>query len=106
MVGHPARILGAAQPLRGREAEGEGHAGGDRLAVEQAIGEPRFGFQRMTESVAEVEQRAPPARLAFILADDAGLCRHALADRLEPRFGCAAEQLSHIGFAPGEEGHI
>src|SRR5262249_14517110 len=57
------------EPAPRRECEGEGHAERDRLAVQQTIGESGRGLERVTEGVAEIEQRAL-AGLALVAADD------------------------------------
>ena len=63
---------GGNKPQPRRKAEGERHAGGDRLAVEQPVGEAAGRLQRMAEGVAEIEQR-PVAGLALVAGHDRGL---------------------------------
>ena len=50
-------ILRRAQPMLDRIGEGEPHADGDRLAMQQPVGIAGEGFERMAEGMAEIEQR-------------------------------------------------
>ena len=56
-----------------RIPRGQHHAERDAFAVQQAVGKAGLCFQRMAESVAEIEQCARAGRLALVLGDDAGL---------------------------------
>src|SRR5690242_3526449 len=94
-------VLVGAQPLARREAEGERHAGGDRLAVQQPVGKAGLRLQRMAEGMAEVEQRALAAGLALILADDPRLGGDAGRDRLQAEVDITVEQRRAVRLAPG-----
>src|SRR3546814_12526311 len=59
------------------EVEGADDPGGDRLALEQAIGKVRLRLKRVAEGVAEVEKGAAVARLALVLGADPGIARRA-----------------------------
>ena len=93
-----------AQP-RG-EIEGHGHAGADRLAMQQLRTEAGFRFQRMAERMAEVEESAQIGRLAFVGGHDAGLRKAALLDGIGPCRGIAAEHRRAVGLAPIPERRI
>ena len=59
-------------PSRAEKPNASADAGGNRLAVQQPVGKAAGGFQRMTEGVAEIEQR-PLAGLALVARHDRGL---------------------------------
>ena len=103
MRGDPFRILRAAQAKARRIAEGERHAGGHALAMEQRVGKAGIGLQRMAEGVAQVQQGAPAGRLALVIGDDRRLSAHAALDRIGAGCRVAVQQPVGIGLAPGEE---
>ena len=54
-----------------RQIEGQHHADGDRLAMQQSRAVAGLDLERVAESVTQVEQRADPG-LALVGSDDAG----------------------------------
>ncbi len=64
-----------------REGEGQPHADGDRLAMQQPVRIAGEGLERMAEGVAEIEQRAGAGLLALVGRDDRRLGAHAGFDR-------------------------
>ena len=68
----PRGFGGRQEAEPGREFEGERHAGGDRLAMQQAVGKAAGRLQRVAESVAEIKKR-PVAGLALVARHDRGL---------------------------------
>ena len=75
-------IVRRAKPELDREGEGEAHADGDRLAMQQPVGIAGKRLERMAESVAEIEQSAGAALLALVGRDDRGLGADAGLDRM------------------------
>src|SRR5450759_5025758 len=78
MSARPRGVRFAYQALAGGEFERQRRAERNRLAVQQPAGEAGAGLQRVTEGVAEIEQRAL-AGFALVARHDAGLA--AAADR-------------------------
>ncbi len=70
--------------------------------MQQPAAEPGFGFERMTESVAEIEER-PVALLALVGGDDSGLHPAAGHDRWPQRLRFERQQRIALALAPGEE---
>ena len=91
MAAHARRRLRRTEAESRREIEGEPHADGHRLAMQQRVAEAALGLERMAEGVAEIEQRAL-AGLALVGGDDRGLGGAAAQHRLVPRVGVAGEQ--------------
>ena len=71
--------------------------------MQQAVGKAGFGFQRMAERVAEVEQRAHPGQFLFVGGDNPRLGRHAARDGADAGLGIARDQCGAVDFAPVEE---
>ena len=76
----------------------------DAFAVEQPIGKSGRGFQRMAESMAEIEQRAF-AGLALVARHDRRLGAARGRDGVFAR-GAAGEDVGMVGLEPGEEGLV
>ena len=72
--------------------------------MEQAIGETGGGLQRMTNGVAEIEQRAF-AGFAFVARHDGGLGSAGGGNRVLAR-RAAGRDAGMIGLEPGEEGLV
>ena len=66
-------IFVRAKALLDGEIEGESHADGDGFAMEQPLGIAGEGFERVAESVAEIEQGPCAGQLELIFLDDLGL---------------------------------
>jgi len=92
------------QAAPGRERESQRHADRHRLAMQQATGKSRGRFQRMAESMAEIEQRALAA-FAFVARDDIRL-HPATGRHRDFARGAAFENALPIRFQPGEESGI
>ncbi len=71
--------------------------------MQQRTVEAGFRLQRMTECMAEVEERAGSGRLAFIGADDPRLRPDRPRDRMAARQRIAEQQRGAVRFAPREE---
>src|SRR5262249_40807097 len=88
-----------------REFDGEHHAYGDRFAVQQSIGESAGRFQSMTESMAEIEERAL-AGLTLVTANNCRLGaagdRDGMFARRVARRACVKD-VAPMGFQPGKE---
>ena len=80
------------------------HADGDAFAMEQPVGEPGRGFQRMAEGMAEIEQCAF-AGLALVARHDRGLGPAGRRDGVLAR-GAAGKDIGLIGFQPREESFV
>ena len=106
MRGHAVGFVRWAEAKAGGIAEGERHAGGDALPMEQRVGKAGIGLQRMAEGMAEVEQGTAAGGFALIIGDDRGLGLNAALDRVGARVRIARQQRGGIGVAPGEEGGI
>ncbi len=100
------RVLGRAEPMLDGIGEGEPHADGDGLAVQQPVGIAGEGFQRMAEGVTEIEQRAPAALLALVGDDDLGLGAGARLHGVAALAVVTGEHIAPILLEPGEEGRI
>ena len=87
-----------------REVGRQHHADRDALAMEQPVGKPGGGFQRMAERVAEIEQRSL-AVLAFVARDDRRLGAARGGDGVFAR-RAAGKDLGVVGFEPGEERRV
>ena len=97
---------GGNKPEPRRKAERQRHAGGDRLAMQQPVGKAASRFQRVTESVAEIEQR-PLAGLALVARHDRGLGAAAHGDGVLARGTRAcAKDVAPVRLQPGEEGGV
>src|SRR5450631_2811678 len=95
MSARPRCVRFAYQSLAGGEFERH------RLAMQQAAGEAGAGLQRVTEGVAEIEQRTL-AGFALVARHDVGLA--AAANRngmLARRLAC--KNVLPVGLQPGEE---
>ena len=84
----------AQWPSRADSAGGEAKADADRLAMQQPAAIAAFGFQRMAEGMAEVEQGAAAlgAFLAFVAGDHRGLQPAAFQHRMHQRRRVAGDQ--------------
>ena len=99
-----ARGVGlGAKPLLDREGEGEAHADGDGLAMEQPVGIAGIGLQGMAEGVAEIEQRPGAALLALVGLDDRRLGAAARGDGVGAVAAFAGEDLRPALLEPSEE---
>ncbi len=68
--------------------------------------DPCLRFDRMGETVAEVEQRALAIEVERIDGNDPGLGADAMGDGIEPRVAVACDQRRAIRLAPLEKGRI
>ncbi len=64
------------------------------------------GFERMAESVAEIEQSAGAGQFELVFLDDLGLGADAGGDGVQPVVPIAGENRLPMGFEPGEEGRV
>src|SRR5262245_12398680 len=76
--------FGAKAKLHG-EVEGLAHADGDRLAVQEPVRIACEGLKRMSECVAEIEERTAPCLLALVGRDDRRLGAATRGDGLRAR---------------------
>src|SRR6516225_4836383 len=97
----PLGLSRREQTASDRKRQGEHNPESDRFAVQQPAGKPRRCFERMTESMAQIEQ-SPLAKLALIPRHDRRFHTTAHRDRVLAR-GAAGEQLSPIALQPREE---
>ena len=101
MSAHARGIGCGDQAFAGGEFERQRHAERHRLAMQQPLRKAGAGLQRVTEGMAEIEQRAF-AGLALVARDDAGLAAAADRDGVLAR-RTAGEYVLPVGFQPGEE---
>ena len=103
MLPDTVRVLSRGETETHGEIERQHHPERDRLAVQQPVAKPGLGLQRVSEGVAEIEQRPVIAGLALVGRDDLGL--HAAADHdgtgQRRRFEIAHR--ASLGFEPFEE---
>src|SRR5665213_2914480 len=92
------------QAFAGGEFESQRHAERDSFAVQQPPGKAGAGFQRVAESMAEIEQRAF-AGLALVARDDARFATAADRDGVLAR-GATREYFLPVGFQPGKERRV
>src|SRR5215831_11693900 len=93
VVADMAQLLG--------KAKCKADADGDRLAVQQPVGELGPGLERMAECVAEIEQHAL-ARLGLVAGDDSGLATHGNGDGMRQRRGIPGAYRWRVLFEPRE----
>src|SRR6185437_15404823 len=74
-------------------------------AMEQRVAEPRLGFERVAERMAEIQELAL-AGLALIDRDDGRLGGAAFEHRIVPQIGIALDELRHSGLQPIEESAV
>ena len=74
--------------------------------MQQAVGESRFCFECMPESMAEIEERARARRLALVFGHDPGLGGDAGRDALFERRGLTCQNRGAVILQPGEEFRI
>ena len=74
--------------------------------MQQPVRIAGLGFQRVAESVAEIEQRPRAARLALVFGNDAGLGLHAGGDGIFDGVAIMRDDLVAIRLAPAEEGIV
>src|SRR4051794_28230845 len=91
-------------PKLGGKLRCQHHAHGNALAMEQAVGKPGRGFQRMAKGVAEIEQRAL-AGFALVARDDRGLGAAGGGDGMLAR-GATGKDVGVVGFEPAKEGLV
>src|SRR5581483_6865982 len=103
---HPCGIFQRREAQTRREIEREHHADRDRLAMQQLAGIATFGFERVGEGMAEIEQGALAALLTLIGGDDRRLGAAAGQDGLAPQRIVAVDEIGGMAFQPGEESGI
>ena len=101
MRGCPRGIGRRNESLFRRKFKGQRHSQRHRLAVQQPVGKAAAGFERMTEGVAEIEQRTL-AGFALVARNDAGL---ATATHRNGVLACgtAGKDILPVLLQPGEE---
>src|SRR5512144_1624837 len=87
------------QLLMSGKFERQSHPQRHCLTVQQAVGEPAAGFQRMAESLAEIEQRAL-ASLALVARNSPGLGAAADCNRMLAR-RAAGKHILPVLLKPG-----
>ena len=103
MCPHPRCIGRRAQAARGGQVKGQRHAERHAFAMQQTVRKAGFGFKGMPKGMAEVEQGADIAGLAFIGSDHRRLGTARYRDRLGLCRRIAGQQCGRIGLAPIEE---
>ena len=71
--------------------------------MKELVGKTRLGFQRMAESVPEIEQRARAGRFALVLGNDPRLGSDAARNRFLERLALEGENAIGAIFEPFEE---
>ena len=108
-VDSPGDPLGIGQRDRTaprRIARCQHHPQCHALAVQQTVGKSRFGFKRMAEGMAKIEQCASAAGLALVFGDDARFRRDARRDRMFGLGACEPDHRAARLFQPVEKGAI
>src|ERR1700757_1965479 len=102
MAPPPLGLCRGQQAPPGREFEGEYHADGDRLAMQEPVGKAAGRFQGMAESVAEIKKRTLPS-LALVAAHNGGLGAAGYGHRVFARRisrSCRSEDFTPVRFQP------
>ena len=104
VLGDAAGILGGREAEPGGKAVREDHADGDAFAMQQAVGVAGDLFQRVAESVAEIEQGAD-AGFLLVGEHEADLCLAGAGDGLGAG-GAAVEDVVAMFLEPEVEGLV
>ena len=100
MPPHACRVRGGHEAEPDRHLEGQRHADGDALAMQNLVAIAEGRFERMAERVAEIRgsARRPVSRSSAATMRRLGAA--ALLDRLGPRCAVAGDQPGAIRFQP------